>query len=719
MSAYEILIQKTVRFLVMILAGLTLSSCSSSPDGSKANGETHWMQQCTNSDACGSGLDCVCGICTTSCDNLQPAECDGAPEASICISDKLKTGLGCVVETMESLCLPSCDGGCSSDSTCTEGACVPNFVLAEPAPERDLATGSNATEDDEDVGGAGENNDDSASSVDSVFERIGSDFYAGRGYKSGSRLKAITVAKKGGSDTGSIFKRFYDTLLQVECAFELTRDDSYRCMPAAHSAYAFQPTDIGIAEKNLPTDLTQSLLNSIYGASDYYQDDNCEGESIGLALTDKVGIFETCPEQSFGKLASTYETIVFDTAPSTNTYYHLDESVEPTACVAGLKPDDIGKTVYDIELNPELSTFVEGVPTIEAFGDNLGVVVLTGTDGSAFVRSLYHPDLGECTAGNIDGDDMVSYQFGDNTEHSCLPIDSLTSSDDYGRFFLTQDCSSEEFDLGATFYGLEQYPFGIPTYARYQDELYTVSNLEAAVTPFYVKNADGECSEYQLGALPGLIFGFHHYLFQRGDIVDSSTFQQLDIRMRRRGGIVEPVVVADDESATYVIPSSLFTIADSDAENSAPDDSALNQTDSDIAPLKTDQCRFYEAKETGEYYCLPAENTEDYVSTSASFSDAACSKQLIRAADDTPPPTIASVLAIPKAHGCKSHWGMSLSIEDIVLVGEPFTGTTYYQWADASQTSCEAQDVSSNHTYYNVKESVLDQVPVFTETRTP
>lgn len=87
-----------------------------------ADSETHWMQPCAQDNDCGEALTCVCGLCTTACD--QDSGCGMLNE--VACAEVLDTPSCTEGQPAEAVCWPGCaeDSQCASlgqGATCDEG----------------------------------------------------------------------------------------------------------------------------------------------------------------------------------------------------------------------------------------------------------------------------------------------------------------------------------------------------------------------------------------------------------------------------------------------------------------------------------------------------------------------------------------------------------------------------------------------------------------------
>lgn len=100
---------KAARFLralsALLLGALLAAVACSEAQGSDINGETHFLKTCDGDSACGSGLTCLCGVCSRACD--MSADCSAFPSAECVLPET------CSVEPV-----PRCDVRCTGNSDC-------------------------------------------------------------------------------------------------------------------------------------------------------------------------------------------------------------------------------------------------------------------------------------------------------------------------------------------------------------------------------------------------------------------------------------------------------------------------------------------------------------------------------------------------------------------------------------------------------------------------
>jgi hypothetical protein len=83
-----------------------LGGCGKATSAPALGGETHWLEHCDGGAACGPGLECVCGVCTTAC--TEDASCSG--DGAVCAEPAATTYAdGCESSAPERLCVASSD----------------------------------------------------------------------------------------------------------------------------------------------------------------------------------------------------------------------------------------------------------------------------------------------------------------------------------------------------------------------------------------------------------------------------------------------------------------------------------------------------------------------------------------------------------------------------------------------------------------------------------
>lgn len=106
--------------LVLCALLCDLTACDGGTGGG-ANSNTNWLLACEAPEDCGGPWDCLCGVCTSSCED----GCEG--DGSVCAGEgSLAHGLTCEEDAL-ALCLLGCtaDDACQADEVCVNGACSP------------------------------------------------------------------------------------------------------------------------------------------------------------------------------------------------------------------------------------------------------------------------------------------------------------------------------------------------------------------------------------------------------------------------------------------------------------------------------------------------------------------------------------------------------------------------------------------------------------------
>lgn len=127
------------RALLLLGALLLCASCEHEPTDS-TGGETHFLRRCQPNDgSCGTGLSCVCGVCTAlctaseSCSAFANAEC--APKASAASCADFQTQGHCEVECGSDLdCTPLSASHRCEQGVCRAGTSTPGAAGAGGAP---------------------------------------------------------------------------------------------------------------------------------------------------------------------------------------------------------------------------------------------------------------------------------------------------------------------------------------------------------------------------------------------------------------------------------------------------------------------------------------------------------------------------------------------------------------------------------------------------------
>ncbi len=140
------------RALMTAWLSAILAFACAADGGRSTGGETHFLSLCVESESCGDGLSCICGVCTAPCSNddgcraLPEAECVAAVPADSCASAPARS---CDVQ-----CLDNAD--CSSVSAshrCESGLCrIPSGVTPEPDEQDSGVDAPDAATSDPDSG---------------------------------------------------------------------------------------------------------------------------------------------------------------------------------------------------------------------------------------------------------------------------------------------------------------------------------------------------------------------------------------------------------------------------------------------------------------------------------------------------------------------------------------------------------------------------------------
>src|SRR6187549_2332859 len=85
-----------------------LNGCEPPAPGPQGDSHTNWLRTCESDSECGTGLSCVCGVCTARCSNDEA--CSSAPGASCVLAESPGAVAVCGGEAPPALgmCLPTC-----------------------------------------------------------------------------------------------------------------------------------------------------------------------------------------------------------------------------------------------------------------------------------------------------------------------------------------------------------------------------------------------------------------------------------------------------------------------------------------------------------------------------------------------------------------------------------------------------------------------------------
>jgi len=99
-------------WLSAVSVALLVLCCNGSTLEPSTDGETHFLKVCTpDSDSCGAGLTCTCGVCSSLCAGAQ--DCSGLHPAAECVSTVERLSGSC-----ETPAEAICDVPCATDSDC-------------------------------------------------------------------------------------------------------------------------------------------------------------------------------------------------------------------------------------------------------------------------------------------------------------------------------------------------------------------------------------------------------------------------------------------------------------------------------------------------------------------------------------------------------------------------------------------------------------------------
>ncbi len=123
------------RWLSTLGVVLWMSCCNGSTIETSTDGETHFLRICTpESDSCGPGLSCTCGVCSAPCTAAR--DCSGMHSQAECVSTVERLSGSCGDTQAESICDVPCitDRDCgpvASGLQCSSGFCR---ATGDPGP---------------------------------------------------------------------------------------------------------------------------------------------------------------------------------------------------------------------------------------------------------------------------------------------------------------------------------------------------------------------------------------------------------------------------------------------------------------------------------------------------------------------------------------------------------------------------------------------------------
>jgi hypothetical protein len=113
---------------------ILLAACGGITATPTVGGESHFLRECD--DGCGSGLECVSGLCTRSC-LVDRDSCRDLAEAAQCTDQSIEPGAVAV-----------CDVACRSDADCVklggDFECESGFCRTDPPPVASGGSGGSA-----------------------------------------------------------------------------------------------------------------------------------------------------------------------------------------------------------------------------------------------------------------------------------------------------------------------------------------------------------------------------------------------------------------------------------------------------------------------------------------------------------------------------------------------------------------------------------------------
>lgn len=113
---------------VGVLLATLFAGCAST--GSSPDGSTSWLRACDARIACGSDLECICGVCTRTCGGNE--SCSALGPNAACANATILADVCGGLPASGGVCFSSCrdTSDCSSFARCMDGVCV--SVAARP-----------------------------------------------------------------------------------------------------------------------------------------------------------------------------------------------------------------------------------------------------------------------------------------------------------------------------------------------------------------------------------------------------------------------------------------------------------------------------------------------------------------------------------------------------------------------------------------------------------
>lgn len=135
-------------FLISIgflFCGCMALACSNT-HSPQASGETHFLTACAKNNECGDELACICGVCSTPCDDV--SACSASQATACARKDDPAFKQQCPgPQTIPGVCLANCeDQDCAKGQQCVSGACV--ATAATTATTYPNPTGTCTAKDD-------------------------------------------------------------------------------------------------------------------------------------------------------------------------------------------------------------------------------------------------------------------------------------------------------------------------------------------------------------------------------------------------------------------------------------------------------------------------------------------------------------------------------------------------------------------------------------------
>lgn len=121
----------------LAISAVSIAACSTSH--TELNSNTNWLRSCESDDSCGGDAQCICGLCTRSCNVISECQSPGVSAAVSCVatdSSALSASCGGTPTSAPKVCAARCtdDSACRSlgdGLVCNDGVCVAQGATPE------------------------------------------------------------------------------------------------------------------------------------------------------------------------------------------------------------------------------------------------------------------------------------------------------------------------------------------------------------------------------------------------------------------------------------------------------------------------------------------------------------------------------------------------------------------------------------------------------------